>query len=66
MTGGVTEYLDIQHVISTQGKDALWKSLYEAHKMGSLSGANINPKETQEREGKMTNGLIVGHVTFLN
>ena len=39
MTGGVTEYLDVQHEIKTQSKQALWKSLYEAYKMGSLSGS---------------------------
>ena len=38
MTGGVTEYLDVKSIIQRKSKQSLWKFLYEAHKMGSLSG----------------------------
>jgi calpain-5 len=64
MTGGVTEYLDVEHVIKTESKDGLWKSLLQAHKMGSLSGANIVPEQANTREGKLSNGLIDGHVSI--
>lgn len=67
MTGGVTEYLNIKHSLKTQSKNDLWKSIYQAHKMGSLSGANINAKNPNpnSREGKLENGLISGHVSII-